>query len=78
MSQFEEDWATHSVAAWFAVVYVLQTVTAWATNPYPTSCLYTFTAAYGISYGPIGRPGYILSVVIHCDLVSSSRLGATK
>jgi len=37
VSQFEDDWASHSVAGWIAI-----------------ACLYTFTAAYGISYGPVG------------------------
>ncbi|KIK97634.1 hypothetical protein PAXRUDRAFT_824743 [Paxillus rubicundulus Ve08.2h10] len=35
--QFENDWPSHSAAAWLAV-----------------TCVYTFTAAYGMSYGPIG------------------------
>ncbi|EMD32938.1 hypothetical protein CERSUDRAFT_118367 [Gelatoporia subvermispora B] len=33
----EDDWASHSFAAWTSV-----------------GCVYLFTAAYGISYGPIG------------------------
>lgn len=35
--QFEQDWPTHSLAAWTSV-----------------GCVYLFTAAYGVSYGPIG------------------------
>ncbi|KAL4079104.1 general substrate transporter [Scleroderma citrinum] len=34
---YEDNWAVHSAAAWFAVI-----------------CIYTFTAAYGTSIGPIG------------------------
>jgi len=37
VSQFQSDWAAHSIAAWVAV-----------------AAIYTFTAAYGISFGPIG------------------------
>lgn len=34
---YEDSWAFHPAAAWFAVM-----------------CIYTFTAAYGTSFGPIG------------------------
>jgi len=35
--QYQDDWSSHSGAAWLAVI-----------------CIYTFTAAYGMSFGPIG------------------------
>ncbi|OAX37789.1 general substrate transporter [Rhizopogon vinicolor AM-OR11-026] len=34
---FEDDWTSHTTAAWVAVF-----------------CIYTFTASYGMSFGPIG------------------------
>lgn len=55
VSQFEDDWGAHSTAAWLAVAYVPQVLIHWTSSSHPTRSLYTFTAAYGVSYGPIGR-----------------------
>lgn len=64
VSLFESDWASHAGAAWVAVGCVSSS--SLPSEPLPSTylnldgagncrCLYTFTAAYGISYGPVGE-----------------------
>ena len=53
--EFGSEWSDHAAAAWVAVRYVTTPPHATASRIQSLpSCVYLFTAAYGVSLGPVG------------------------